>query len=254
MAESKLDTWIDWKSIPKGEDWWQHIQSGIEEADAFLFLISPDSSKSKVCNEELEHAVKNGKRILPIIIRDPEVENVPGILSKLNWVFCRDGQDDFDKAINEIRETIHTDYEWLKFHTELQVKALRWQRRDGEKSLLLRGKELEEAESMLGLKAGLEPHPVDLQREYLLRSRQAVTRQRRQVTISLGIGLVLMATLAVFAWGQRNNAISEANAKETALVNEKHARGTAQAEKVIAEEKTKIARAGELAAQAALAR
>ena len=38
LAENNLDTWIDWKSIPKGEDWEQEIYRGIEEADAFLFL------------------------------------------------------------------------------------------------------------------------------------------------------------------------------------------------------------------------
>ena len=210
LADNGLDTWIDWESIPKGEDWWREIQSGIEGADAFLFLISPDSIASKVCNDELNHAGKNGKRILPIIIRNPEMEKVPEVLSKLNWIFLRDGQDDFGKAIQEVNETIHTDYEWLKFHTELQVKALKWQRSEGEKSLLLRGKELEGAESMLGLKAGLEPQPVDLQREYLLRSRQDVTRQRRQLTIGLGFGLAIMTILAVFAWSQRNNAVQQA--------------------------------------------
>lgn len=40
LSENNLDTWIDWKSIPKGEDWEQEIYRGIEEADAFLFLIS----------------------------------------------------------------------------------------------------------------------------------------------------------------------------------------------------------------------
>ena len=34
--ENKLDTWIDWKSIPKGEDWEQEIYRGIEEAHALL--------------------------------------------------------------------------------------------------------------------------------------------------------------------------------------------------------------------------
>ena len=40
LAANNLDTWIDWKSIPKGEDWEQEIYRGIEEADAFLFLIT----------------------------------------------------------------------------------------------------------------------------------------------------------------------------------------------------------------------
>jgi hypothetical protein len=38
LAANDLDTWIDWKSIPKGEDWEQEIYHGIESAVAFLFL------------------------------------------------------------------------------------------------------------------------------------------------------------------------------------------------------------------------
>ncbi|HSG42337.1 MAG TPA: toll/interleukin-1 receptor domain-containing protein [Anaerolineales bacterium] len=76
LADNKLDTWIDWKSIPKGEDWEMEIYHGIEEADVFLFLISFDSVRSEMCNKEILHAVKNGKRILPIFIskgKDNEV-------------------------------------------------------------------------------------------------------------------------------------------------------------------------------------
>ena len=118
LAANDLDTWIDWKSIPKGEDWEQEIYRGVEEADAFLFLISPDSVTSEMCNKEIAHAMKNGKRILPIVIRDTDtenflLENAKEEISKRNWIFCREGQDDFDKAIAETRETVHTDYEWL---------------------------------------------------------------------------------------------------------------------------------------------
>ena len=30
LAANKLDTWIDWKSVPKGEDWAQEIYRSIE--------------------------------------------------------------------------------------------------------------------------------------------------------------------------------------------------------------------------------
>ena len=89
LAANNLDTWIDWKSIPKGEDWEQEIYRGIEEADAFLFLISPDSVKSEMCNKEIAHAVKNNKRIVPIVIRDADAKTIPIVVSKLNWIFCR---------------------------------------------------------------------------------------------------------------------------------------------------------------------
>ncbi|MCJ7434026.1 MAG: toll/interleukin-1 receptor domain-containing protein, partial [Anaerolineales bacterium] len=124
----------------------QEIYRGIEEADAFLFLISPDSVASPMCNKEIAHAVKNGKRILPIVIRDTDPKIIHPEISKRNWIFYRDGQDDFNKAIEKTRQTIHTDYEWLKFHTELQVRAQKWIR-EKDSSHLLRGKQLRQAMS-----------------------------------------------------------------------------------------------------------
>jgi len=169
LAANNLDTWIDWKSIPKGEDWEQEIYRGIEEADAFLFLISQDSVASEMCNKEIAHASDNGKRILPIVIRDTDRNIIHPEINKRNWVFCRDGQDDFDKAIEEIRKTIHTDYEWLKYHTELQVKALRWEQKK-DNSRLLRGEELDGAEQQLTGSGRKEPQPTDLQRQFVLTS------------------------------------------------------------------------------------
>ena len=79
LADNDLDTWVDWNSIPKGEDWLQEIYRGIEEADAFLFLVSEDSVVSEPCNAEIAHAVKNGKRILPVFIADVENKDVYNI-------------------------------------------------------------------------------------------------------------------------------------------------------------------------------
>jgi hypothetical protein len=62
LAANNLDTWIDGKSITKGENWEQEIYCGIEEAAAFLFLISPDSVASETCNDEIAHAVRNGRQ------------------------------------------------------------------------------------------------------------------------------------------------------------------------------------------------
>lgn len=35
-------------------------------------MISPDSLKSKVCGEEIDTAVENNKRLVPILFREPE--------------------------------------------------------------------------------------------------------------------------------------------------------------------------------------
>src|SRR5258708_3017695 len=101
LPDNNLDPWIHCKSIPKGGDWEQEIYRGIEEAEAFLFLIRPDSVASQMCNKEIAHAVKNGKRILPIVIRDVALKIIHSEISKRNWIFCREGKDDFNTAIEE---------------------------------------------------------------------------------------------------------------------------------------------------------
>jgi WD40 repeat protein len=211
LAVNKLDTWIDWKSIPKGEDWEQEIYRGIEEADAFLFLISPDSVKSEMCNKEIAHAVKNGKRMLPIVLHDTDRKIIHPEIAKRNWIFCRHGQDDFDKAIKETYETIHTDYEWLKYQTQLQVKALDWDR-GKDNSRLLRGKELRDAEEKLAdVGTQIDPRPTILQRQYILSSQRNEIRVRRQVVFGLVTGLVLVLIFALVALEQRNEAMHQTN-------------------------------------------
>src|SRR6185503_20783596 len=96
-----LDFWIDWEGIPPTVDWWMEIEKGVEEADVFLFLISPDSAKSKVCGQETNVAVKNGKRIIPIVVRDIAWEDTPPHLGHLNYIFIRES-DDFDAAVKKL--------------------------------------------------------------------------------------------------------------------------------------------------------
>ena len=66
----ELDAWVDWEDIPPAVGWLDQILRGIEESDAFIFLLSPDSIASEVCNVEIGHAEKNHKRIIPIVVRD----------------------------------------------------------------------------------------------------------------------------------------------------------------------------------------
>ncbi len=43
LTQSKYDAWVDWQDIPLTADWWEEIKSGIEAADTFVCVISPDS-------------------------------------------------------------------------------------------------------------------------------------------------------------------------------------------------------------------
>lgn len=226
LTTRKLDTWIDWKSIPKSVAWEEEIYRGIEEADAFVFMISPDSVRSRMCKKEIKHAVKNNKRIIPIVIRDTDSELIPSVLAKLNWIFCRDGSDNFKKAILEVRTAIHTDYKWLVTHRELQVKALKWVRRNQDIGLLLRGNELQSLEQILaGTDVWKDPQPTKLQRQYVLASRKFATRIRNLIIIvSVAIGIVLGA-LGIYAQVQSGIAVQQAKiAEQNADQSERQAR------------------------------
>ena len=73
-------------------------------------------------------------------------------------------------------------------------------------SLLLRGKDLAEAERVLAANAGKDPRPTELQVHYLQESRRGARRRQRTllggVTIALGVSVVL----GVLALLQRNDA------------------------------------------------
>ena len=188
-----LDFWIDLKGIPPTVDWWKEIEKGIEEADIFLFLLSPDSAKSKVCKREIEHAARNGKRLIPVVVRDVKADEAPSELQPLNWIFLREN-DDFNEAFDRLITAIKTDYVWVQIHRQLQVKSLEWERSARENSFLLRGKELRDAEFQLEANLSKEPFPTILQHEFVSTSKKARVKQRR---IIAGISLV---TIIIIAW------------------------------------------------------
>lgn len=204
FGEQQTDIWIDWENIPPSTDWWDEIKRGIEEADAFIFLVSPDSVISRVCAEEIAHAVKNGKRLIPAIARDVAPKDAPPEVSKLNWIFFREN-DSFQEAFKKLDIAIHTDFEWVQIHREIQVKALKWERQTFENSLLLRGKELNDTEKYFRAKLTVDPKPTTLQENFILKSRQFAIRQHR-ILMSISSS-VLVIFIGVFSFLPIRNAI-----------------------------------------------
>ena len=89
------EPWADWQDIPPTADWLAEIYRGIEAADSFLFIISPDSVTSEICTLEIEHAVKHNKRLIPVVWKEVEDNQVHSAMTAHNWVFLR-AEDDFE--------------------------------------------------------------------------------------------------------------------------------------------------------------
>lgn len=249
-----LDVWVDWEDIPPAVGWLNQILQGIEQADAFIFLISPDSIKSEVCNVELEHAHNNAKRIIPIVVREVNPKETVAIIRDLNWIFIRE-KDDFKTGLETIQKAINLDVDWLQEHRRLQVRALDWDRRK-DTSLLLRGRDLRNALRMVTSHEGKDPRPSDLQKLFIHVSSRS-ERFNLVLWIAAASALVIMILLSVLALNQRQAALTFADEaqKQTVIAqkNESLAIDNARAAlaaKAAADTNAKVAQAQRSAARA----
>ena len=118
LNENDFETWIDWQDIPPSTEWLQEVYTAIEQASTFIFILSASSVLSEICVKEIEHARKNNKRIIPIVIDDVEPSKVHPALAAINWIFSR-SKDELQPAIENLIEAIQTDYDWVKTHTQI---------------------------------------------------------------------------------------------------------------------------------------
>jgi WD40 repeat protein len=270
LLQSQIDIWIDWERIPVGEKWWDEICQAIENANVFMFIISKNSIGSSVCKDEINHALKNHKRIIPILVdnlKPDAIKEFAPELPQLNWIIFERDQifrieknpaiksdkpedsqvalpklPQFEEALGKLGKAIHTDWEWVKYHTRLQVDAIRWESNTRNPGYLVRGAALEESEQQLLRASGKDPQPTGLQVEYVTASRQEETlrqqeqlrleqkaRQRQRLVIwAVGIGLVVAMALGVLALGQRNEAVRN-------LARSESLRLSAEAENIMAQ-------------------
>src|SRR5262245_47701578 len=174
LEASGRDSWIDWEGLRGDVRWWQEIQTNIDAADTFVFIMTPDSLASAVCTLELAHALARSKRIVPVVRVALKIETALGHiaavqpddvlramlgerdllivarnnwreLGHINWIFFRES-DDFQKAFETLTGVIETDRPHVKTHTRLLVRAKEWDV-NHDSSLLLRGDDLRQAES-----------------------------------------------------------------------------------------------------------
>ncbi|HLV36444.1 MAG TPA: TIR domain-containing protein, partial [Spirillospora sp.] len=202
LAEKGRDVWVDWEDIPLTADWWREIQEGIDKSDSFIFIISPDSVRSEICRNEIEYAVKNNKRVVPILFRDLVTEEhknaLHPIISSHNWVFFRETED-FDRSFENLLNALDTDLEHVREHTRLLVRAKEWDASNRDPSLLLNGIEITKAEAWLTSGMDLQPEPTDLHTQYIIASRRAETLRQRRLLAGVSVALVVAVALALVA-------------------------------------------------------
>jgi WD40 repeat protein len=189
-----LSVWVDFEDIPPTAEWLAELYSGVERAASFIFVISPDSLASEMCQVEVLHALKHGKRVVPVLRRPATVAPPLEAIGKPQWIDAQD-DDEFDLALATVLNALGTDPEWLEAHTRLVIRATQWKAAGGGRSGLLHGPELRWAEEWLERGAELgQPTVTDEQRDLVRASRRAARARRRA---GLGAAAVVAAGVAV---------------------------------------------------------
>lgn len=211
------EIWVDFEDIPLTADWWQEIQAGIDAAETFIFVLTPDSARSKICRDEIEHAINANKRIIPIlhqeILEDNDKEKVHDQINAHNWIFFRD-EDNFDEAFKKLLDSVETDLDHNRTHTRLLVRAKDWNENNKNKSYLLHDQDLQQAEMWLMQGVNKSPTPTTLHAEYITASRQGQIRRQRNaligVTVALGVAIAL-TIFSVIQWRDAQIARQQAD-------------------------------------------
>ncbi|MFP4323793.1 MAG: toll/interleukin-1 receptor domain-containing protein [Anaerolineales bacterium] len=275
LREQGLDPWIDWEDIPPSVDWMQEILEGIEAASSFIFVISPDSIKSKVCFAEAEHTFTNHKQIVPIVRRDIEMptrrrggrstddisevispldrayaalgfesdaERLSQMLGDYNWIFMRE-TDDFDAGVQKVLLAIRTDFDYIEMHTRLLLRANEWQERNRDRSSLLRGSDLREAETWLEQGRTKQPAPAPIQEALVKASRRAAMMRLRLQFAGAAYALIvaLLAILAFFAFQDADEQRRLAEEARRDLQVESSIRATEQSDALFSAEEIALA-------------
>lgn len=254
LEKADKNVWIDVEDLPASYIWRNEIKNAITEAIAFVYLVSSNSLVSEYCQKEFEFARQLNKRIFPVLLPGTTDKEIPENISSYQWLKW----DDFGKELNitKLITDIETDYRWVRFITELGVKASQWEER-ADISRLLRGKALQEVEQLLAeVGDQKDPQPTSLQRQYVLASRKEEERRRNRTLVISIVASVIMIVLGVYAQIQGNFATKQAATAQAASTSEAKQAATAQSastlaieQRIIADEQRDIALSRQLAAQ-----
>jgi hypothetical protein len=171
---------IDRHGISGGEDWKRRLGNLISEADTVVFVLSPTSARSEICDWEVEEATRLGKRILPVICRSLEGVSPPPRLRDLNYIFFHANTkapgSGFGTGLAKLVTALNTDFDWLREHTSYLQRATEWDRGGRPANRLLSGDDIAEAKAWMARRPKTAPSP---QRCISTSSARAKRKRRR---------------------------------------------------------------------------
>ncbi|MBD2451746.1 TIR domain-containing protein [Nostoc sp. FACHB-152] len=187
LQRESITVWTNTTDIKTGEEFHEAIKRGIEQADNIVYLLSPDAVNSTYCQQELDLAVTLNKRIIPLLVQETDLMQVPSALRNLQYIDLTDNEkeDDYFLDQSQLINILHQDAAYYTEHKILLTKALNWQRQQNNPSILLRGFNLQSAATWLKVAQKRTDHPpTPLQQEFITESLEQPPLESIDVFIS----------------------------------------------------------------------
>jgi TIR domain-containing protein len=184
-----FETSLDRHAISGGEEWRKRLGNLIREADTVVFVLSPSSTASDICNWEVDEATRFQKRIIPVVCRPLHGTRAPPRLENLNYIFFYPEQKSpgsgFGAGTARLVEALRSDLDWLREHTRLLLRATEWDVGGKAESRLLSGSDIMAAKAWAARQPKGAPEPTALHLAYIRASEEVedarISAQRRQL-------------------------------------------------------------------------
>jgi WD40 repeat protein len=200
--------------------------------DLFMGEIGQGDSNLQFVRDMLLKRAANPVEVLDIYKRVLSKEKVEDNERSLNYVILklsgvvRRTPSNRLQVSNQIYARVF-DLKWvnenlslLSSPDSLMRRALAWEHAKKDRSHLLRGRQIAEAEQFLLRSDLTEVTRKGIVQEFVLRSRRNQEQERNLIVIGLGLVVIAMVVLAGFAWNQK---IYAENARSTAVISQQTA-------------------------------
>lgn len=173
MADTDPDNIL--LGISPEDDWWRRLQEMLTRAHVVVFVLSPRSLRSKVCDEEVAFALSNGKRVIPVTFGQVDVAVLPPRLSALN-VAIHFGNGDgpqYGPSLTKLATVVQLDVVWHRTAADVAIAAHRWSERGRGQEALVLGTELQALQRWASSRPASAPAHSELVLAYLMACQQA---------------------------------------------------------------------------------
>lgn len=190
-------------------EWQDNVHKAIEFCDAFIMILSPHSTSDEFAKKDLAHAIKNGKRIIPVCVKNVAPTALPDHFKKnSSWVVLHDAdtglisEEKFIQGMKHVMTLLDEEHRHAQYHTTILRRAIEWERHDFEKSLLLTDKDLTRAQHWLSASAlGKSPKPTTLHLSFITASSALDGNMKKRKLIAIFFGVIVTIGIIWPSWG-----------------------------------------------------